>query len=167
MHTTHEGCGPTRKDNPGTRIWEDMRKQGLKQTAQRRVILEVFLDMGGHPSTEELHEEILRRGHNLGLATTYRTLKMLVETDFARKVEFGDGFARYELRGGDGQHLHMVCERCGKTFEAPAQAVDRLFKELARGHAFALRSHSTCLYGLCDECIAKTTKKNTGEKDTP
>lgn len=162
MHKTlRTGYNPIHNDNPRIRIWEGMRKHGLKQTHQRRIILEVLLDMGGHPSTEELHDEILRRGHNLGLATTYRTLKLLVEKDLARKLEFGDGQSRYEIHDGGGQHLHLICERCGKTFEAPTSAVDALFSELAKDHDFALRSHSTCLFGLCDECLAKSTKKKT------
>ena len=67
MHDTmRKEYGPVRDGNTETRIWEDMRRQGLKQTHQRRIILEVFLDMGGHPSTEELHEEISAPGPQPG-----------------------------------------------------------------------------------------------------
>ena len=140
---------------------EDLQRHGLRQTRQRKVILEIFTDMDGHPSPEEIHAEIRRKGHNLGLATIYRTLKVLVEAGLARKLEFGDGLGRYERQDDWDHHLHMICQRCGKTFEAPTTAIGNLLNELAKNNAFVLHSHTTYLYGLCDECISASAKDTT------
>ena len=153
-----DGC--THNIAPGARIMENLQRNGFRQTSQRRVILEVFLDMKGHPSPEELYGEIQRRGHKLGMATIYRTLKALVDTDIVRKLEFGDGQGRYERHVDKEQHLHLVCKQCGRTFEAPTNDVDALFEKLAENRAFALHSHTTYLYGLCDACRSTAAKKN-------
>ncbi|WP_394699734.1 Fur family transcriptional regulator [uncultured Pseudodesulfovibrio sp.] len=139
---------------------QTLQKKGFKLTRQRKVILKVFLDMAGHPSPEEIHKEIRRRGDSLGMATIYRTLKVLLEADIVRKLEFGDGQSRYEQRNEEEQHLHMVCKRCGQTFEAPTVAVDWLFEELAKIHEFELHGHTAYLYGLCDACISSSSKKH-------
>jgi len=143
-----------RDGDPGAHIMERLQKNGLRQTRQRKVILDVFLDMNGHPTPEEIHAEALRRGHSLGLATIYRMLKVLVETGLVRKLEFGDGHGRYEPQSGREHHLHLICTRCGKTLEASAGAAHRLFEKLAADHAFVLHGHTTYLYGLCAGCVA-------------
>ncbi|WP_319468677.1 Fur family transcriptional regulator [uncultured Pseudodesulfovibrio sp.] len=166
MHTTmHKKTSRPRELTPQAKIMRTLQKQGLKLTRQRKVILEVFLDMDGHPSPEEIHREIHRQGHNLGISTVYRTLKVLVETGVVRKLEFGDGQGRYEQRDERTQHLHLVCKQCGQTFEVPTIAVDWLFEELAENHAFALHSHTAYLYGLCDACIAESSENRDNHEE--
>ncbi len=158
MHSHHQ------RDGSETGIMRALQKNGHKLTRQRQVILEVFLKMDGHPSPEEIHKEIRRKGYRLSLATIYRTLKMLLEAGFVRKLEFGDGQSRYERQKEGNQHLHMICKCCGQTLEAPAMDVDWLFEELAEKHAFVLHSYTTYLYGLCNACISASSKKAITQK---
>lgn len=157
LHHAHDNNRGAATD---TRLMRDLQKRGFKQTRQRRIILDVFQDMGGHPSPEEIHKEIQRRGYKLGLATIYRTLKALIEYGLVQKLEFGDGQTRYELWGHEEFHLHLICERCGKTLEAPAAAVNALFKKLARANTFTLRGHTTYLHGICSDCLSTSSPKN-------
>ncbi|THB62755.1 MAG: transcriptional repressor [Desulfovibrio sp.] len=138
-----------------------LQRLGVKQTRQRKVILQVFLDMEGHPSPEEIREEARRKGHRLGLATIYRTLKLLVDAGLARKLDFGDGQGRYERRDGKERHLHLICQQCGRTIEAPVATVEGRFSELAEAHSFVLHSHTTMLYGLCKACLKRAPKDTT------
>lgn len=142
--------------DPGTQIMQNLQRSGFKQTPQRRIILEVFLEMKGHPSTEEIHAEIIRRGYKTGLATIYRTFRALMDTGIVRRLEFGDGQGRYERHDDREQHIHLVCKQCGRTFEAPADNVETLFEELAENRAFALHSHTTYLHGVCNSCLSKS-----------
>jgi len=157
---------PFHEDDCYDVIGKHLQRCGLRQTPQRRIILEVFMEMKGHPSPEEIHGEIQRRGYKAGLATIYRTLKILVETGIVRKLEFGDGQGRYERHDNNGQHIHMVCKQCGRTFEAPACEVDALFEAMAEDRAFALHSHTTCLYGLCSACHSSLPEEKTLTHDT-
>jgi Fur family ferric uptake transcriptional regulator len=129
-----------------------LRRHGLRQTPQRLLILEVFLDMDGHPSPEELRDELLLRGHAIGLSTIYRTLRLFLDSGIARKHQFGDGLCRYEPEKGGMPHVHLVCEICGRRLEASSKLVAESFKDLSSSHAFFLSSHQTVLYGICDVC---------------
>jgi Ferric uptake regulator family len=44
-------------------------KMGLKQTQQRRVIVQQFLDLDSHVDAEELHRVVSAAGHDFGLDT--------------------------------------------------------------------------------------------------
>ena len=69
-----------------------------KMTPQRQIVLQVFMDRPGeHISAEDVHG-ILRANHSeIGLATVYRSLELLVELGLLQKMEFGDGCSRYEI----------------------------------------------------------------------
>lgn len=138
-----------------------LRRNGLKQTEQRTAIWRVFTGMGGHPSPEELHEEVRRRGHNPSLATIYRTLKLFLRAGLARKLEFGDGLSRYEPLGGiERPHLHLVCERCGRTLEVSASDAGRLYRRLASDLSFTMHRQTTYVYGLCEDCARDARREH-------
>src|ERR1043165_9914374 len=70
---------------------------GLKQTAQRDVILHTFLETRDHLSTAELHRLVQKKDARIGYTTVYRTLKLLAECGFASQggvytggVPYGD-----------------------------------------------------------------------------
>lgn len=49
-------------------------------------------------------------------------------------------------------HLHLSCERCGKTFHMEQRDADMLADKLEKAEGFALNRSDTVLYGLCSEC---------------
>src|ERR1043166_6337143 len=73
-----------------------IQKQGLKRTAQRDLILEVFLNTEGHLSGEDLYQLVREKDPTVGQTTVYRTLRLLTEAGLAREVRFGDGRALSE-----------------------------------------------------------------------
>jgi Fur family ferric uptake transcriptional regulator len=56
-----------------------MQRKGLKSTRQRDVILDAFLSMEHHSSTEDLYLLLRQRDPSIGYATVYRTLKLFAE----------------------------------------------------------------------------------------
>ncbi len=152
-----QGPVPSASD-PGAVLRGYMDRHGLKQTAQREIILEVFLDIGGHPSPEELHEEVRRKDDSIGLATIYRTLKLFAASGIAKGQHFGDGLTRYELKFGKKQHIHLICEQCGRNMEASSRDVERHYEILARQSGFVIQRYTTSLYGLCEQCAAARNK---------
>jgi Fur family transcriptional regulator, ferric uptake regulator len=56
-----------------TIFWEHIKKAGLKRTAQRDVILEVFLRTEGHSSAEDLYQVVKEEDPTVGFTTVYRT----------------------------------------------------------------------------------------------
>ena len=127
-------------------------RQGLKFTRQRAIILEVFLDSGGHLNAEELHQAIARRKPAIGLATVYRTMNLLCACGIAEAVEFGDGQTRYERSYGQEHHDHLICTECAAIIEFEDPQIEKLQEEMARRHGFEVQAHSLKIYGLCPDC---------------
>ena len=80
-----------------------IQKASLKRTAQRDIILSVFLRAEKHLSSEDLYRLVQKEDSSIGQTTVYRTLKLLTEAGLAREVRFGD---RADLRQpADGPRL--------------------------------------------------------------
>src|ERR1043166_6336578 len=95
------------------RFEQALRERGLKSTAQRDDIANVFFGAEGHLSVEELYAAVRRVNPRVGYATVYRTLKLLKECGLAAEPHFDDGQARYEPVEEDAQpHDHTTSERC-------------------------------------------------------
>jgi Fur family ferric uptake transcriptional regulator len=135
---------------------------GLKNTPQRRLIVDVFFQSGKHLSTEELYSVVREKDSSIGQATVYRTLKLLCNAGLAKEQHFGESTARYEPIEDDSHHDHLICIACGKNQEVMDTEIERLQDELARRYGFTLTAHRMNLYGVCAEC-RKSGKKRSGE----
>lgn len=131
---------------------EYISRNGLKNTPQRRVIVEVFFKQGKHLTTEELYNVVRETDANIGQATVYRTLKLLCEAGLAKEQHFGESTARYEPIEDDSHHDHLICTACGKNIEVIDEDIERLQEDLAKRHGFSLTSHRMILFGVCAGC---------------
>ena len=75
-----------------------LRKDGLKITPQGIAVLEEIVMDKGHRESEELYMAIKARKVHVSRATVYRSLDIIVKHGFARKLNLGDGRARYETK---------------------------------------------------------------------
>ncbi|GHV55151.1 transcriptional repressor [Deltaproteobacteria bacterium] len=128
---------------------------GLKLTPQRRLIVDVFLRIDGHISTEELYDKAREVDASIGQATVYRSLKLLCESGLAKEVYFGEGLARYENTCAGHHHDHLICIACGKQVEFMDEEIENLQEKLAEKKGFLLTSHHMYLYGVCPSCRKK------------
>lgn len=131
-----------------------VRDKGLRMTPQRKLILEVFLDAGGHLASEELYEAVKRQDPSVGQATVYRTLRLFSEAGLAHEINLGDGLTRYEPAHGEHHHDHLVCDKCGKTLEIVDDRIEALQEALAEREGFVLTGHKMLLFGVCRDCRA-------------
>lgn len=126
-----------------------LKRQGLKQTRQRRAIMEAFLGSRRHVDAEELHLSMKRRGKSPGLATVYRTLHLLRDAGLAEDKSFGNGPVKFEPVHPDDHHDHLVCLDCGEIVEFANSTIERLQRAIAKEHGFRLKAHRLNLYGAC------------------
>lgn len=137
-------------------FWEKLdqylAKQGLKQTQQRRTILEFFLNLNTHVTAEELHEKLRGDDQTIGLATVYRTLSLLKDAGLVDHKQFGDGKSVWEVREPNRHHDHLICLGCGLVIEFENEEIEALQKLVAQKHGFSLTSHNLDLYGQCGSC---------------
>ena len=127
-------------------------EKNLKQTKQRQTIVKGFLDLKGHISAEELHDYTREQGHNIGLATIYRTLNLLKEAGLADQKQFSDGKSVFELLSPGHHHDHLICMSCQKIIEFENDEIEQLQEAVAKHHGFKLINHSLDLFGYCPSC---------------
>jgi Fur family ferric uptake transcriptional regulator len=123
--------------------------KNLKQTQQRRKLIELFLKMNSHVSAEELHEAARNAGHNIGLATIYRTLNLLAEADLVEQKSFVDGRHVYEVNMPGEHHDHLICLDCGAVIEFENEEIEKLQEKIAQSRGFELKVHRLDLFGRC------------------
>lgn len=115
---------------------------------------------------EEIYDLAKEESPEIGLATIYRTVQVLLELHVIEKVTFDDGFARYELNGeetGSGhRHHHAICTQCGKVYSLETDLLDTLEKQVFESLGFEVTDHEVKLYGLCSSVQKKSAERNGG-----
>ncbi|NUQ00874.1 MAG: transcriptional repressor [Armatimonadetes bacterium] len=131
---------------------QHLAENGLKLTRQRLLIAERFLESEGHLSAEDLYHALLGEQERVGLATVYRTLKMLVDAGLAQVRHFPDGAARYENVYGEPAHDHLICVECGKIIEIENPLVEQIYQRAFLEHGFVASGHRFVITGVCSDC---------------
>lgn len=131
---------------------QHIQKFGLKRTAQRDLILDVFLRTEEHLSSEDLYHLVRKEDPNVGHTTVYRTLKLLADAGLAREVRFGDGRAHYEHNYKHEHHDHMICTECSNVIEFFSPEIEALQDEMAAQFGFKPTQHSLRIFGICAAC---------------
>jgi Fur family ferric uptake transcriptional regulator len=139
---------------------EYLNKKNLKQTKQRRQIVELFIKLRTHLSAEELHEAARSQGHNVGLATIYRTLNLLAEAGLAEQKSFGEGRQVFEINMPGSHHDHIICVDCGAVIEFENDEIEALQERVAAMHDFKLTAHRLDLFGRCQRKNCDRRVKN-------
>jgi Fur family ferric uptake transcriptional regulator len=129
-----------------------IKEQGLKATAQREDIAQVFFAAERHISVEELYSDVRQINPRVGYATVYRTLKLLKECGLAAERHFADGQARFEKLEEERHHDHIICERCGRIVEFVHPQMEQLQEKVAQRFGFIATTHKMEIYGICREC---------------
>ncbi len=135
-----------------------LKKNNLKFTIQREVILETLYNSDEHLTPESLHRLIQEKFPELktGIATIYRTLALLEESNMVTSLSFGAQGKKYEL-GAKEHHDHMICTECGNITEFVDEEIEERQHSIAEALGFEMSDHSMQIYGICAKC-QKTTK---------
>ena len=129
-----------------------LKKEGLKVTHQRILVLDEVIKDLGHRESEEIFMAIKEYNGSISRATVYRTLDLLVKNKFIRKLNLGDGRARYESKMDSHHHDHMVCNECGLVIEFVNEQIEELQEKIALEFDFKLQTHIHQLFGICQKC---------------
>lgn len=133
-----------------------LKKNNLKFTIQREVILETLYNSDEHLTPEALHHLIQDKQPDLktGIATVYRTLALLEESNVVTSLSFGAQGKKYEL-GAKEHHDHLICTECGKITEFVDEEIERRQHSITDELGFKMEDHSMQIYGICSECQTK------------
>ncbi len=130
-----------------------LKENSLKFTIQREVILETLYNSDEHLTPESLHQLIGKKFPelNTGIATVYRTLALLEESNMVTSLSFGAQGKKYEL-GTKEHHDHMICTVCGEITEFVDEEIEKRQHYIADALGFKITDHSMQIYGICKNC---------------
>ena len=75
-----------------------LKEKGLKVTNQRLLVLEVLADhRDTHMTAEDIYDLVKEDYPEIGLATIYRTLQLLLNMQLVDRINLDDGCIRYEI----------------------------------------------------------------------
>ena len=133
-------------------IFKDYIKQfNLRWTSQRKLVLDVFLQQSGHVPIDDIYDGVREEDPTIGIATIYRTMKLLVESGLAEVHSFNNK-TTYERLFQVRHHDHLICKICKKTVEFEHPLIEKYQLEICQQHSFTLKSHRMDLYGICKDC---------------
>ena len=152
------------KDTSGEKFKEMLREKGLKVTNQRILVLEVLADhRDKHLTAEDIYELVREDYPEIGLATIYRTVQLLLEMQLVDRINLDDGCARYEIgEFFDGEerhhHHHLICRTCGKIIPFKDDLLENLEDKIEETTGFHVLDHELKFYGQCKECQKRGRK---------
>jgi Fur family ferric uptake transcriptional regulator len=149
--------GTRRNDERRERLKRYLDERGLRSTRQRDLIVDTFFKSHRHVNADELYRVVRKRDPHIGVATVYRTLRLLIESGVATARNFGGSQACYEIV--DHHHDHLICTGCGTIIEFENEAIEELQLEVANRHRFTITHHKLELYGLCGRCAEERRRQ--------
>src|SRR5439155_150580 len=105
-------------------------------TRQGRLISEILDDVAEFRTAQDIHAELRRRGHRVGLTTVYRHLGQLADTGEVDSLRTPSGETIYRRCTVPAHHHHLICRECGKTLEFEGPEVERWAERVAKRARF-------------------------------
>jgi Fur family ferric uptake transcriptional regulator len=141
----------------------DLKNSGLKVTAPRMKILDLFLkneaNRGRHMAAEDVYRQLITEDIDIGLATVYRVLTQFEQAGLLQRHYFDSGKAVFELNEGT-HHDHLVCLQCGKVEEFYDAEIEQRQNAIARERGFVVNEHALYLYADCIKADCPNKKQD-------
>ena len=132
-----------------------LKREGLRYTHQRQAIWDELSASDEHRDAEEIYLALYNSGLKVSRATVYRTIDVLVKNNLVRKLDLGDGRARYEHKMDTAHHDHLICVQCGKIEEFMDNVIENRQEVIVENFGYRLIRHIHQLFVICDECGSK------------
>lgn len=137
----------------------------MRSTRQRSAI-RAAIEAAGRPL---LPQEVLEAAQTevpaLGIATVYRSLRMLLDEGAIQVVNLPGDNPRYEpAQVAHTHHHHFQCRTCDRVFDVhdcPGD-VQRLAPK-----GFVVEAHELVLYGTCADCSRRGERTRTRQGASP
>lgn len=131
---------------------EEIKSASLSVTPARIATMQLFESHEKPLDAQHLFDH-LQKDLAIDRVTVFRILNAFVEKGLIRKIEFGEGKARYELNNED--HHHFICTSCGDITDVQDTVMMKYIKELEKKYSFMIKEHSLEFFGQCSKCQKK------------
>ena len=122
-----------------------------RQTKQRQAIVETLQASSAFLTVAQLAELLASNNQAIGLATIYRTVNALHQSNELDSVTLGDGQLAYRLCNATHHH-HLRCTKCGVTVELVGTQIEEWAHQVGATHGFSAIEHTIELTGICQNC---------------
>ncbi|HEY0758165.1 MAG TPA: transcriptional repressor [Acidisarcina sp.] len=126
---------------------------GLAVTHQRQVTYQVLQSMPGHPSPEEVYEQVRLELPSIALATVYKHINVFIASGMFHDVSLHHGSRRVEINSHP--HHHLVCTVCRSITDVDEEELGLVRREEKLPHGFLAERYSVDLLGKCADCQRK------------
>ncbi len=135
--------------SPRPDLLATLEDQGYRVTRPRREIIDLLSQKHEGFSAEEVCGEL----PEVGRATVYRAIKIMLEAGAICKLVLPNGGPKYSLARGEHHH-HTICVKCGTVGEFRDSAVERVLRALGADIPGEIVGHRIEFYINCQECLA-------------
>lgn len=136
-------------------ISRKLKESGNKLTPQRLVIARILSESEGHPSVEDIYNQLRRDFPGISQATVYRNVMLLKSLGEVLEIGLAGASTRY-----DGKkpypHPHVICIKCNKIIDPDLESLHDMTREIIDESGFEIVTYRLDFFGLCPECREKT-----------
>lgn len=139
-----------------SRYQKFIQTNNLKSSKRRDLIFDYVTGTKGHFTADNIYQRMVKIDQGIGIATVYRTIRLLVDCGVLLEQTFGEKKGFFEVNDIDSKHHdHLICTSCGKIIEFHCDLIEHDKQRIAEQHQFKIESHKLEIYGLCRECQSK------------
>lgn len=131
-----------------------LKKNDLKITPQRLIILKYLNSHHNHPTAEEIYETLKKKNPSLSKTTVYNTLETLTNAGLLYRLTICPTEHRYDIN--TDMHHHFICKNCGKIYDIHFKCpnVEQIKKKVtSKGHR--INEVHGYFKGICKQCLEK------------
>lgn len=132
-------------------IVQALSQAGYRITQPRKAVIRALLEDEAYQSPTGIRERARSHHPQVGLVTVYRTLDLLAQLGFVRRIHTEEGCHGYAA-ASHGHHHHLVCRRCGTAVEFEGCDLSSFLARVSGETGYAIESHLLELVGLCETC---------------
>lgn len=124
-------------------------KHRLKKSHSRLAIMDVIFHHARHFSIPDLVQLAQIHRPDIGFATIYRSVPVLLSAGILKKSLSDDsGHTIYEL-DSEVHHDHIICKNCAEVFEFHSPAIETQLSMVAGRYELSLTVHEHVLWAEC------------------
>ena len=127
-----------------------LKEHNIKITPQRLAIIQL-MDEYGHISVRDIFEKIKESFPSLSLATVYKNINAMMESNFINELKIVGQDNKYELV--KERHSHMICRRCGEIEDIHIDTRG-LEETIPKESGFQVEETSIQFFGTCRKCAS-------------
>ncbi|HEX79043.1 MAG TPA: transcriptional repressor [Dehalococcoidia bacterium] len=134
-----------------TGIKTALRQHGYKLTRQRLSVINAVISSKDSLTPADLYNRLNRHYPDIGLATVYRTLRLLDEMGLLCKLHTSSDCNSCTI-GAPDRHHHLICSGCGKVIDFSCRSMAEFETSLAKETGFEIKDHLLEFTGYCQSC---------------